>query len=58
MKLQVIQNTIDIKEDGLQVFDKKSTGSGIKNEIKQNRQLSNELHKPIIRNFKKNLFII
>ena len=24
--------------------DKKSTGSGIKNEIKQNKQLSNELH--------------
>ena len=58
LKLQVIQNTMDIKEDGLQVFDKKSTGSGIKNEIKQNRQLSNELHKPIIRNFKKSLFII
>ena len=58
MKLQVTQNTIDIKEDGLQVFDKKSTGIGIKIEIKQNRQLSNELHKPIIRNFKKNLFII
>ena len=49
---------MDIKEDGLQVFDKKSTGSGIKNEIKQNWQLSNELHKPIIRNFKKSLFII
>ena len=35
-------------------FDKKSTGSGIaNNEIKQNLQLAEELHKPIIRNFKK-----
>ena len=33
-------------------FDKKSKGSGIKNEIKENRQLANELHKPIIRKFK------
>ena len=34
-------------------FDKKSRGSGIKNEIKENQQLANELHKPIIRKFKK-----
>ena len=34
-------------------FDKKSKGSGIKNEIKQNQQLANELHKPIIRKFKR-----
>ena len=33
-------------------FDKKSKGSGIKNEIKGNQQLANELHKPIIRKFK------
>ena len=33
-------------------FDKKSTGSGIVNN-KQNIQLAKELHKPIIRNFKK-----
>ena len=32
-------------------FDKKSKGPGIKNEIKQNQQLANELHKPIIRKF-------
>ena len=32
---------------------KKSTVSGIKNEINQNQQLANELHKPIIRKFKK-----
>ena len=34
-------------------FDKKSKGTGIKSEIKQNQQLANELHKPIIRKFKK-----
>ena len=32
-------------------FDKKSTGSG----IKQNKQLTNELHKPIIRKFKRRI---
>ena len=37
-------------------FDKKSKGSGIAiNEIKQNLQLAKELHKPIIRNFKKRI---
>ena len=34
-------------------FDKKSKGSGIKNEIKKDQQLANELHKPIIGKFKK-----
>ena len=34
-------------------FDKKSKGSGVKNETKQNQQLANEVHKPIIRKFKK-----
>ena len=36
-------------------FDKKTTGSGVNNnnDIKQNLQLTEELHKPIIRNFKK-----
>ena len=34
-------------------FNKKSKGSGIKNEIKENQKLANELHKPIIRKFKK-----
>ena len=33
--------------------DKKSKGAGIKNEIKENQQLANELHKPIIRKLKK-----
>ena len=35
------------------VFDKKSKGSGIKNENKENQQLDNELNKSIIRKFKK-----
>ena len=34
-------------------FSKKSKGAGIKNEIKENQQLLNKLHKPIIRKFKK-----
>ena len=38
-------------------FDRKSKGSGINKENKenslQNSQLANELHKPIIRKFKK-----
>ena len=34
-------------------FDKKSKGAGVENEIKENQQLANELHKPIIRKFKK-----
>ena len=36
-------------------FDKQSAGGGIdnNNEIKQNLQLAEELHKPIIRKFKK-----
>ena len=40
-------------------FDKKSVGSGVaNNEYKQNLQLVEELHKPIIRNFKKEQFIL
>ena len=36
------------------VFDKKSRENGVtNNEIKQKLQLAEELHKPIIRNFKK-----
>ena len=38
---------------GYKFFDKKSKGAGIKNDIKENQQLANELHKPIIRKFKK-----
>ena len=46
-------------------FDKKSKGSGIKSEIKENHrsflqtsQLPDELHKPIIKKFKKRKFIL
>ena len=34
-------------------FDKKSQGRGLVNNNKENVQLANELHKPIIRKFKK-----
>ena len=34
-------------------YDKKTSGSGIKNENTSDQQLAAELHKPIIRNFKK-----
>ena len=42
-------------------FDKKSKGSGIKNKIKENQQLANELHKPIIKSvfsFKDNIWVL
>ena len=51
----------DLKYDGYQrglasmvykFFDKKSAGKGIKS-VPQNEQLAEELHKPIIRKFKK-----
>ena len=35
------------------LFDKKSKGSGADIEVKHNEQLAKELHKLIIRNFKK-----
>ena len=53
----------DPKYDGYQtgltsmvykLFDKKSKGSGIT--IESNYQLANELHKPVIKNFKKSVF--
>ena len=34
-------------------FDKKTSGSGIKNENISNKQLAKELHKPVIRKFNK-----
>ena len=62
LKDKGFKNASNPKYDGYQrrsasmvymFFDKKSKGSGIKNEIKENQQLSNELHKPIIRKLKK-----
>ena len=41
-----------------QCFDKMSKGSDVKIEVKHNEQLAEELHKPIIRNFKKEQFIL
>ena len=37
--------------------DKKTSGSGVNNEIKQNQELPKELHKPIIKKLKKEGFI-
>ena len=39
-------------------FCKKTSGSGVNNEIKQNEQLAEELHKPIIKKLKKEEFIL
>ena len=36
-------------------FDKKTSGSGIKNENISSKQLSEEIHKPIIRKFEKRI---
>ena len=33
-------------------FDKKSKGSGVNIEVKHNEQLAEELHKPIVRDYK------
>ena len=33
------------------LFDKKTSGSGVKNDTKQNQQLPDELYKPIIKKF-------
>ena len=37
-------------------FDKKSKGGGVNNETKQNEQLAEELHKPIIKTFLKRVY--
>ena len=62
LKQQAFEIVANPKYDGYQrglasimykFFDKKSKGAGAKNEIKENQQLANELHKPIIRKFKR-----
>ena len=35
------------------IFDKKAAIGAVKNEIMQNKELAEELHKPIIRKFEK-----
>ena len=61
LKYRAFNIAKDPKYDGYQrgltsmvyeFFDKKSEGSGVKL-IPQNKQLANELHKPIIRKFEK-----
>ena len=48
---------MDINVDFLQwsiiFFDKKASGSGIKNENMSNKKLAKNLHKPVVRKFKK-----
>ena len=60
LKVKAFKIASDSKYDGYQrglasmvyiFFDKKSKGAGIKNETKENQQLANELHIPIIRIF-------
>ena len=41
---------------GLQRFDKKTSGSGIKHENISKKELTEELHKPIIKKFQKRKF--
>ena len=62
LKDKAFEIAINPKYDGYQrglasiifkFFDKKSKGAGIKNKIKENQQLANELHNLIIRKFKK-----
>ena len=52
---------MDIKEVLLLWFitfcDKKTSGSGVNNEIKQNQELPKELHKPIIKKLKKRIYL-
>ena len=57
--LNIAKNpTYDAYQRGLasmvyKLFEKKSTGSGVNIKVRCNEQLAEELHKPIIRNFKK-----
>ena len=48
-----IQNMMDINMDLLQFFDKKASGGTVENEVMSNKELAEELHKPIIRKLKK-----
>ena len=57
-----IQNMIDIKGVLIQWFInfliRKTSGGAVKNEIMQNKELAEVLHKPILENFgKKSTFI-
>ena len=43
----------DLTSMAYKFFDKKSSGSGIKKKLISNKELAEELHKPITRKFKK-----
>ena len=49
----MIDINVDLLQWSITFFDKKSSGSGIKNENMSDQQLSEELHKQIIRKFEK-----
>ena len=59
--IKEIKKVMDIEKVLLLRFKKllikKSLDSGIRKEIKQNQQLSDEIHKPIIKKCKKERFI-
>ena len=44
---------LDLFQCSLSFFNKRTSGGTIKTEITSNKELQEELHKPIIRNFKK-----
>ena len=60
LKQPKLQNTMDIKEVLLLWFISfliKNKSSGVNNDINENEELAQELHKPIIKKFKKKKFI-
>ena len=57
LKIQNMADIIWLVRMVYKFFDKTS-GSGVNNEIKQNQQLAEELHKTIIRKDKKEEFIL
>ena len=48
---------MDLLQGSINVLRKKTCGSDIKNENSSNKELSVELHKPIIRTFRKSKLI-
>ena len=55
MKLQVIQNVAVIKKDWLHWYKRFLNSKGSGTESMSNQQVANELHKPIIRIFKRRI---
>ena len=48
---------VDLLQGSINVLIKKTSGSDIKNENSSNKELAVELHKPIIRTFRKSTLI-